>query len=141
MGMKGNKILLILYLLFRIFQKVLSLAKLPRILFIGLIHYPIITCFHLQTVPKEKQSRRLFKKPDIIKRHIPMSENILILRKVFLKLIIRIDEQVQGFVNAIQEAIEISMLQIKICYRSKLDFDQECKTVQIEAQKLFEIFN
>ena len=107
----------------------------------GSDHYPIITRFNLQTIQKEEQLRRQFKKTDTSKLRTAMSEKITALRKDDLDSKEKIDEQVQALVNVIQQAIEASTPLVKISHRSKPGFDRECKEAQVKARRLRKIFN
>lgn len=70
-----------------------------------------------------------------------MSEKITTLNKNFLNSKKSINEQVQALINAIQEVMEISMPLVKISYKWKPGFDQECKKMQVKAWRLRKTFN
>ena len=92
-------------------------CKIAKEIDYGSDHYPIITCFNLQTIQKKEQLRCQFKKTDTSKLQTTISEKITALRKDNLDSKEKIDEQVQALVNIIQQAIEASTSLVKISHR------------------------
>ncbi len=93
----------------------------------GSDHYSIITRFNLQTIQREEQARHQLKRIDIQKLQEAMSKKVIAFGNLDLDSTEKIHNQVQALVKAIQEAVEISTLMVKIYSRSKPGFTLECK--------------
>lgn len=90
----------------------------------------------MQMIDKPADSRRLLAKMDGVLLIKILQENLTSILLSLLKTVKELDEKIISLVEAIDITIDASISRSKLCARSILGFDKDCKDAQMRAKKL-----